>query len=445
MGEQGIEGNVGGASELSQVVSSISFAKAGYLLHVMPGIFIAPGLVLLLYSIPSIYSGYGSLVALPQSVTLLLAYLVASVLSSYYLLQLVKKHLYESSVVTYYFTRGKSFEGALLYIRNAIASSTLPSPGTGMLLVFLTGAYPVILLLARKALRAHMREEEKALLGKAYTSEYGIVNIALDLALTIATLGLYMSYLAYETIRDYNRHIEIIHGSHPNPPSQTIVLSGEQHGGPVDSVIGVVATTIGLSWLLSYLGIPYSFVANISIGIAWFALNYLMRNRNYPLILLANIAMVYVLMATGIVTGIAGYSVYMELFRGQLEQLKESVASLDLAGLAVYIFTNNIAIALPSIIPFGSVSLASGTYNAGIIVGVAVYGRSIDEMMRMLSFLTYPYAILELLGYAVIASSIARIHTSWKYIAIILLGSLILFTAAVLEALTIVSSRGLTG
>jgi len=440
MSEQNIEGGAGGASELSQVVSSISFTKAGYLPHVIPGLFIAPGLILLLYSIPSIYSGYGSLVALPQSATLLLAYLVASVLSSYYLLQLVKKHLYESSVVTYYFTRGKSFEGALLYIRNAIASSTLPSPGTGMLLVFLTGAYPVILLLARKALRAHMREEEKALLGKAYTSEYGIVNIALDLALTIATLGLYMSYLAYKTIRDYNRHIEIIHGSHPNPPSQTIVLSGEQRGGPVDSVIGVVATTIGLSWLLSYLGIPYSFVANISIGIAWFALNYLMRNRSYLLILLANIAMVYVLMATGIVTGIAGYSVYMELFGGQLEQLKESVAGLDLAGLVVSIFTNNIAVALPSIIPFGSISLASGTCNAGIIVGVAVYGRTIDEMIGMLSFLTYPYAILELLGYAVIASSIARINTSWKYIVIILLGSLILFMAAVLEALTIVSS-----
>jgi len=437
MGEESIGGSAGGISELQQVVSSISFAKAGYLLHVMPGLFIAPGLILLLYNIPSINSGYSSLVALPQLVTLLFAYLVASVLSSYYLLQLVKKHLYESSVVTYYFTRGKSFEGALLYIRNAIASSTLPSPATGMLLVFLTGAYPVILLLARKALRAHMREEEKALLGKAYTGEYGLVNIALDLALTIATLGLYMSYLAYETIRDYNRHIETIHGSHPNPPSQIIVLPREQRGEPVDSVIGVVVTAIGLSWLLSYLGTPYSFVANISIGIAWFALNYLMRSRSYLLILLVNIAMVYVLMATGIVTGIAGYSVYSELFKGQLGQLKESIARLDLAGLVAYIFTNNIAIALPSIIPFGSVSLASGTCNAGIIVGVLAYGRSIDEMMRMLSFLTYPYAILELLGYAVIASSIARIHVRWKYIAIILLGSLILFTAAVLEALTI--------
>ncbi|WP_276813938.1 hypothetical protein [Desulfurococcus amylolyticus] len=431
--------------ELSKVVSSVTFKRENPFIHVLPGIFIASAVLIILYNINTVLDIQSIPATLAPSTVFILAYLISSALSSYYLLYSIKKHLYESSVVTYYFTRGRDFNGALLYIRNAVASSTLPSPSTGILLVLLTGAYPVVLVLARKAVRRHVVEEEKVLLGRNYFRDYSIADIALDLALTVATLGLYASYLSYRVIEEFNNHITRVHGTHSNPPGplQQEVTEGE--GGSLTSrVIGVVLFILGLTWGLAYMGVPYSFVSNLSLGLTWFALNHILRDKSYPFILAVNIALTYILLIAGVATGIAGYPVYSWLFKGVSENMRSIASSTSLYSLIIMVFLNNLSISIPSIIPMGSLALASGVCNAGIIIGLTIYGLPLDTALRTLSILLYPYAITELLAYSILASSVTRLETSRKYLAIVLTGILLLLLAAVLEAITIIQVRGPT-
>ncbi|ADV64903.1 hypothetical protein [Desulfurococcus mucosus] len=436
MSGQPTQDATGGHDELSQFVSSLVFEREGYVLHVLPGFFTVAAVLVLLYNVNMVLKVLDASGVYSSFTIFLLAYLISSTVSTYRLLRIVKKHLYESSVATYYFTRGRDLRGALLYTRNAVTSSMLPSPVTGALVAFFTGAYPVLLVFVEKALRNHVVEEESVLLGGSRSKRYTVVEVVLDLALVVASLGLYTSYMAYRVVKDYNRHVSTIHGSHPNPPVPS-TPPGLGSDESVSRVVGAMLITVGLLWLSSYMGVPYSFASNISLGLAWFALNKALEARRYPLVLAVNIALVYALIATGLVAGVAGYPVYAELLGAQARNIGETLASMELPMLTMTIFLNNLAVSAASIVPFGSVILSSGVCNAGLVIGVVVYGLPLEEALRIISVLTYPYAIVEMLAYAVLASSVTRIHEARRYLAVVSAGILLLLLAAYLEASTI--------
>ncbi|MCY0867764.1 MAG: hypothetical protein OWQ48_00820 [Desulfurococcus sp.] len=434
-----------GEDELSSLVSAISFNKEKPVLHVIPGVLLALFTLTSLYytqvylrdlSIPPLFSPVAAL---------LLAFTASSTVSVFYMLRLVKKHLYESSITAYYFTRGKDFKGALSYVRNAIESSTLPSPVTGMLLVFMLPVlgYLVLLVMVKRALVKHVIEEERTLLGYSRVRDYSSASIAMDLALSIISMGLYTSLLAFKIIGLFNNHVSVVHGNHPNPPAPLAYSESAGTGMRGESALRVISAILlvaGLSILYSYMGFPISILSGPSLGLLWFSLNTTIKQYRYSSILVFNVGLAYLLLAIGVVNGVVGYRVYSELLGRSIESLGESLRNLSFQDLTLMIFLNNFYTSIASITPFGSVVLSTGVFNAGVVIGLKLMLSDWPSRIAGLLLMIHPYAILELSGYAVLASSVTRLSSERKYLTIILAGMILLATAALIEASLIVQT-----
>jgi hypothetical protein len=129
-------------SELEAVVKSVKFKKLSTALLVMPGVFAAisfPVITIIsareLLNLRAV-SGRSPEIPLQNQVlawaiVLYYAYLLASLVVIYRVLSKFREHIYSSALVTYYYTRGSDYVGALYYLKDMLNRSTLPSPVTG--------------------------------------------------------------------------------------------------------------------------------------------------------------------------------------------------------------------------------------------------------------------------------------------------------------------------
>ncbi|MEM1858437.1 MAG: stage II sporulation protein M, partial [Desulfurococcaceae archaeon] len=117
-------------------------------------------------------------------------------------------------------------------------------------------------------------------------------------------------------------------------------------------------------------------------------------------------------------------------------------SSMKMLDLATYIFVNNLVISLPSIVPYvGGVLVAQGVYNAGLVVGTIV-GSGLRSPGDVILILVYPHSILELSAYAILLTSSSFLGEWRRYTVLAATGILLLFTAALVEALTIKYLQG---
>lgn len=370
----------------------------------------------------------------------LLGFTIASMVSVYNLLKNIKDHFYQSGVTLYYFAGGSSFEGAMQYLRSTLIRSTLPSPVTGMLLAFLTSgiAYPVILCFVEKAVREHAIVEEETLFKTKFTGEYKWFNMLIDFTLLFLTLGLYLVYMSYRLARVFNAHVNNIHGSHPNPPTIPPHSVAIRELKPTMSLlVGLLLLSMGFNTITSCFGL---FTANYVVYSCGVLLSTLVLVRGTRKLTVSSIlvvlALLYLLMIGGLLAGIAGYETYKPLTDTIRRQI-DVISSMNVLELTTYIFVNNLVLSLPSIVPYiGGILMAQGVYNAGLVIGTVV-GSGLRSLRDVLLILAYPHAVLELSAYSILLTSSSLLGKWKKYAMLVTTGILFLFTAALVETLTI--------
>lgn len=443
---------------LQALVESFEFRKINTGLLVVPSVFAVLSLALLSLGLNQVLvsleqstgetvSPMGELLVsqtLLWGMAALLGFTIASMVTTYSLLRDLKEHFYQSGVSVYYFTGGSSFEGAMQYLRSMVARSTLPAPVTGTLLVFLTTgiAYPVILCVAEKAIREHAVVEEKALFKQELTARYSWPRLLVDIALAFLTLGAYMAYMGFRLAKLFNKHVELVHGNHPNPPNPLTLVEAHREAEPrinlsllvclflVTGILNVLASSLGfftVHFVVPASGVLLSTLVLVS-----------RKHRNFSTARTTVIVLglLYVLLLSGFSAGLVNYKAYKaisEVFSQQGASLK----SLGLLGLSLYIFTNNLVVSLSSIIPYiGSILVALGGHNAGLIMG-AIVGNGVRSLEEALLVLVYPHAVLELSAYAVLVTSSSLFGEWRKYVKVVLVGVMLLLVAAVVEAASI--------
>jgi hypothetical protein len=435
-------------SELEILVKSLKFSKISTALLVIPGVFAAISLpiVVIAYLHQQLAQLAGSeVLTLPDEVltwALLIyyAYVFAALVATYRVLSKIREHIYNSAVTTYYYTRGADFSGALYYLRDMLNRSLLPSPVTGLLLTLLLGglAYPVLLCFAERAVRDHAALEERAYFKEARTRSYRGAAIAGDLALTILTVGVYIVYLGYRLAKTFNKHVESIHSKHPEPPTTPPPLSGEPGAWIRTSVVvPLLLVFLLVATILASLSVYYQVLPQLGFGLLLSALVAKRAEKSVA----SNIGVAYLIIVLlvlgGVLVGYTGYRLYTGYYE-ELERLENVLTRLGVRGVALFIFSNNAALSIPSTVPYiGGVTVASGAYNAGVVLGVAsALGRI--HLVHALAVLIAPHAPLELLSYATLVSASSRYGYWRKFALIVVTGLLVLFLAAVLETALIV-------
>lgn len=427
--------------DLAALVKTFSFNSINPYIHLLPGLFITGFIVTTLVSLLEMISFNISLLTASSVSSFMIGAMLASSISSYILLDKVQNHLYISGVTTYFFLGGDSFTAALYYLKNRLSKNKLPSPATGLILSLITVglAYPILLSLVEKTVRDHMIDEEEALLKQRITSYYFSERLLLDVAMTFFTLGIYLIYQAYRVVRSFNRHIEMIHSSHPNPPSLSMIKVEQfntEISRPAMFFLGTLLVFATMHGALGYLGLPSIFVMYYGIGLLWSFLNYQFRNSNIKKLILLNYIVIYVLILLSTLVGILGYKTYGGIFSGFMESA-ESLRKATIHELSMKIFVNNVGIALASIVPFvGTLPMTFGVGNAGLLIGAITPERiAMGDYTPLLIYLM-PHAILELLSYSFFVTSAFTWKTA-RVIRLILAGLFILALAAIVEALSI--------
>ncbi|MEM1834147.1 MAG: hypothetical protein QXO80_02905 [Thermosphaera sp.] len=425
--------------DLEALVKTFTFEPINVYVHLFPGIFITGFLLTALMSILEITSLNIGLITASSVSSFMIGAMLASGISSYILLDRVLNHLYISGVATYYFVGGNSFVAGLYYLKNRLSKNKLPSPATGLILSLMTMglAYPVILSLVEKTLRDHMIDEEEVLLKQRVSPYYYGERLLIDVALTFFTLGMYLIYQPFRVVKSFNAHIELIHSSHPNPPStpkteQTRV----EVSRPTAFFLGTLIVFGAMHGVLGYLGIPSIFIMYYGVGLLWSFLNYRLRSLSRRRLLLMNFLIIYFLIIFSTFIGILGYRIYGAIFEGFMESA-ETLRNATIHELSMRIFFNNAGIALASIVPFiGTIPMTMGVGNAGVLIGAIIPERlAIGDYTPLLIYIM-PHAILELLAYSFFVTSAFELKTS-RALRLIIVGLLTLGLAAVVEALSI--------
>ncbi|MEM4810253.1 MAG: stage II sporulation protein M [Desulfurococcaceae archaeon] len=442
-----------GSDQLFEVIKTFIFNKESPVLYVLPSLFLVPAVILFLSFLDEALTGYITQgdVLIPGTIiqwafTMFLAYMISSSVASYKILRLIRKHLYESSVTTYYFTRNKDFMSLLQYLKNAMSSTEMPSPVTGVVLSIVTGgiSYPIISCVIEKVLREHMNMEERALLKQEFTKRYGGLRSLLQLILMVLTLGVYLMHQTWKTISLYNKHVETIHKDHPNPPS-SVSINIEGEGPPYASQAffhGVILLAMALFILLSCFGLFTTSLVAIGIGALWSVFILLNSHRSVKNLVIINIATAYLLIISGLFMGIAGFNTYSFYFY-YLESL-EAITKQTPLFISIYIFINNAVVSLPAIIPYvGLIPLTTGILNAGLIIGLEAMRRCVNIacVLGLMTILIYPHTVLELLAYAVIASSISKWGKWREFSKLLIIGLIVLLIAALVETATLMALR----
>jgi len=440
---------------LKTYVYGLKFERISYLPIAIPFILLLASTVFLSIGIPSLLetylrSGMGEVTSESMLKTLFFnwglvllgGYTIASAFSSYYLLRKLFKHIYDSAVTTYYLTGRSSLESLVNILDYEFKKHTLPAPTTGLLLSILTTgiAYPVLLLICESALRDHALNEEKTLLKTQITSTRREVDIAVDIVLLLVTLGAYGLYIALRYMRVYNKHYELIHSSHPNPPSQ--LTQGNTFIETTPSTYSLLLTTVIITPLAtiiySILGLTPLFFIPLSFGIILGASVFTMGKKGAGKTVLTAFTLLYVVLISGFITGLLQSGSFSNYFESIERNLSRYAGMEDPLLQILVIYLNNFSIAISAVIPIiGQYYLASGVYNAGLVLGYVLStntGRSLD----VLRLLLLPHTLMEILAYSIIASSSTYLLSNQRvFTKLLLLGLIVLFLAALVEEATI--------
>lgn len=445
---------------LEEIVRNYRFGKINITLHLLPGVFLFLSLLMITLWLGIIIKniseleaeGFTALENLPYHVfaliqwglIALIGFTIASMISIYKVLADSRKHIYESSVTSYYFQGGPTVEGLYQYLTNAYSRSLLPSPITGLVLCFLTTgiAYPVLLFLAEKHIRDHAAVEEFAFIKEKLTRTYSNIQVILDIILIALTLGLYLVYMGYRFSRTFNRHIDIIHSSHPNPPAYSIEYAPERSrdiGTPL--MVLLIPLSVFISVFLNSIGFLVVNFFGYFYGLIFAYLALTVNNRGFGKTLILVLISLYMVGYGGFLNGFICYDnlqPLLEYYGEYLEEISSIVEESDVFFLTMYIFTNNLVLSLSSIVPYaGSVIVSMGMYNAGFALGLISRISTVNALNSLL-VLVYPHAIFELLGYAIlITSSGFALGNYSKFALYVLTGIVVLLLAAFIEALTI--------
>jgi len=440
---------------LYSLISSIKFDKENIVPHLLPAIFLSISLPFIAatfyYAIISVEIGSSSSARNPPWYlaysNLYIAYVLSSSYSIYRLSRSTIKHIIDSGLTSYYWLKTREDPDTLktLYSSGGFRKN-LPSPVTSLLITLFTGglAYPVLLYVFEKNIRDHCRVEEEKFLGKAFSSSIDVSTGILDIAATILTMGVFMIYWIHRLWKTYNRHIKLIHGNHPNPPSINIVVDVESLPETPILAFGIGLFGAGLYGLISLYGLPcyYPSILGYGLILAFFSTSSLKE----PMLLhiIKSYISIYIVFIFTTIIGFVGAPTYYE-YGEYISSIQRSVPK-GLWNLTWYIFSNNLLISLLSIQPlYGPLYMGIGSGNAGLIYGVII---ALKPELRAASLILpfMPHTLLEFLAYAFFITLSARIVKGKvdEILVLIIMGILVLFLAAYVEAFSILLSRQFT-
>ena len=446
---------------LEELINSFRFNKEPTLLYILPGIFLIISLptmtVLVFHSLfygveESLLLWYRSLAAL------YLGYVLAASYTGYRLYSVVRKHLVDSGITSYYWLKKKGdVESVKKLYLGGLMRKTLAAPATVFTIVLLSGglAYPIFLYMAEERLREHAYGEEKKFLGRLITKRIGVENALIDLAATLLTLGGYLSFWGYRIAYIYNRHIDLVHGKHPESPTplnieenkETLTTSGDKEPegtkGIGLAILGLVFLGIGVYGFLGYMGLPCYFPALLGYGslIATVALLY--RTKKSSIQVLYTYLIVYCVFISFTLIGFLGANAYLGLYN-EMKQGMKQIVSRDLFTITRNIFINNMAISAISLVPvIGPFYIGVGLGNAGLFYGVLLHDSFMQGNFSPIILLVLPHSIIELLAYSIFVSASTRIiiDKTRRAVEKIFLGIIVLLLAAIIEGLTIISAK----
>lgn len=338
-------------------------------------------------------------------------YWISSTVASYFLYRAISQHMLEHMRAELCAQEGQH-KGPGPY------PTHLPSPVTALVLSLLTGglAYTPLFFIADKVIREHIGERGAA--GK----------VILQVGLFFGTLTLSMIYESYNIARKFNYH------SHPR-----------EEGAPGPLPLYVIAISMGIIALhLAFTLVaraPLSGLTNVSLGLCWAAFNYELRELPARKRALANLLFAYLVILGGFLSGLLLGSIYESAVRRALEYLKglrditygEDIGRAFLATMAA-IFWNNFSISIGGAIPYlGSIPLANGIGNAGIILG-SLSGMLGNDMWLVFF---YPHSVLELIAYAIFVTAAPSYREPRAFLKIFAIGTIVLAIAALVETLQI--------
>lgn len=450
---------------LKSLIESFEFNKMNYVPLILPSIFLFISMVLISYGLGQTLKLLGDTLGedmslnaflgsqmLQWGIISFLGFTIATMIASYYVLENTRKHIYESSVTTYYFKGGSTAEGIIQYLRSIYARASLPAPVTGLLLSFLTSglSYLVVLYIVEKTIREHAILEENTLLESRVTSKYSLISFIIDLVLLFLTMGIYLAYMGYRLGKIYNKHVELIHSNHPLPPSKKpeVNVSRDFPGDlfrenkPTTILISLLLVGIALNIILCYFGFYSILIYVPSYGLILGTIMTSIRNTSSTRNFLLMLCLIYILILGSMLTGLLAHDTFSYIAKSFQKQVEEVGIGRDPWFTARYIFTNNLLISLPAIIPYiGGLLIGYGVTNAGLLIGVII-GAGLRNLFEGLLTLVYPHSLLELSAYSIlIMSSKYLFSNTRKFLIYTIIGILVLFLAALVEALTIVLLR----
>lgn len=448
MDDQRISGDTSIPNGLVKLVNSFKFKRENYIPHIIPGIMLIislPTYASLIYNIllhgdqDTINYWYASLAAV------YFGYVLSSSISAYRLLKITHNHLVNSGITSYYWLKKlDDYDSIIKLYRSSIMRRDLPSPLTGLIVTLLSAgiAYPVILYMVDKIMRDHYYGEEEKFLNAHLTSRINVEHGLMYIAATMLTIGLYLIIWDYMVVKNYNKHIKLIHGNHPELPSSMMTRIYGEYTNELP-ILAVALTFIGagIYGLLSMFGFPCHLSGAVGYGLLIAGVAAYYRDKG----IISQIGKVYVFIYLSfILFAIVGYSGVPAYYRAY-EEITEELSQLrtdDLFVLTRNIFVNNLAISLVSVTPFiGPLYLGIGLGNAGLYYGVVINLALSRGNPTVLLLPIMPHTILEFLAYAFFASLSMRIfkEKESKIAVYFLLSVLILLTAALVESLTIIS------
>lgn len=434
---------------LEKLVRSFEFRKETYIPHIFPGIMLIislPAYISLIYNI--MFHGVQEATSIwyTSLATLYIGYILASAISIYRLLKITHTHLVNSGITSYYWLKKlDDYDSIIKLYRSGVMRRDLPSPLTGLIATLLSGgiAYPILLYVVDKTMRDHYYGEEGKFLGIHITNRINVEHGLVYVAATLLTVGLFLIIWDYIIVRNYNRHVKTIHGSHPEPPSTiTTTLTYGEHGGEIPILaLSLAFLGAGIYGLLGIIGFMNHLTGTIGYGLLIAGIAAYYRRKSFS----SQVGRVYgFIYLSFILFSIIGYTsaqTYYSLYEETSKQLVE-LRTNDLFNLTRNIFINNFIISFISTIPIiGPLYLGVGLGNAALYYGVAINIALSKGNLSILLLPLMPHAILELLAYAFFASLSMRIfiEKESKFTIYFVISALILFTAAFIEALSVVA------
>ncbi len=377
-----------------------------------------------------------------------LIYVLLSSYVSYSIAQRVNQHLHYSVIEIYNKVKESNREDKehayrLLYELSYIKKNT-PSPLTALLLTLFTGsiAFPIFLWSYEKYLRLHSSLEERIVYGRPFTQRINASNLLLDLFFTFITAGLWIGFWSYRLTRLFNNHLDRIHYgvSLDKAFSFTEQVFSAKPGYTIASLILVT----GVFGFLSTLGIPSYPLPILSITVLFAYTVYVLKDKPFIVHVLSILALEYMVLVILGFIGFLNYGFYNTLFQAFEEQV--SNLPRDPLVLTIGIFQNNLMVTLAAFIPYlGTLYTGYALSNTGFLYGLIIGNYQVSgDIFTPLTLFLLPHTFLELLAYAIAATTAPRIiysSLSKDNIKRIILAITILFMAALIEALTIVIAR----